>query len=98
MMPSIPILFMGSENWQASHVFNSNAFPGHTSIFVSPCMDCLSMLTFSVNQVEINIERDRNEFPDNIKRNEAFDGFTPDPNKPLQLHTACLQTIIVSLP
>ena len=82
MIPPIPILFVGPENWQASHVFNSNAFPVHAKNFVPPCMDCLSMLTFSVNQVELDINRDRNQFPDMIRGNRAFDGFTPDPNKP----------------
>ncbi len=82
MMSPIPILFVGPENWQASHVFNSNAFPVHAKIFVSPCMDCLSMLIFSVNQVEPNIKRDRNQFPDKVRTNKAFDGFTPDPSKP----------------
>ncbi len=82
MTTPIPILFVGPENWQASHVFNPNAFPGHAKVFVSPCMDCLSMLIYSVNQVEPNIKRDRNQFPDKVRTNKAFDGFTPDPNKP----------------
>ena len=82
MTTPIPILFVGPENWQASHVFNPNAFPGHAKVFVSLCMDCLSMFIYSVNQVEPNIQRDRNQFPDKVRTNKAFDGFTPDPNKP----------------
>ena len=82
MMTPIPIYLVGPENWEASHVFNSNAFPDHVKNFVFPCMDCLSMLIFSVNQVEPNIKRDRNQFPDKLRTNNAFDGFTPDPNNP----------------
>ena len=57
MMSPIPILFVGSEDWQ--------------------------VLTFSVNQVELNIKRDRNQFPDKVRRNKAFDGYISDPNKPV---------------
>jgi len=82
MMPATSILFVSPENWQASHVFNRNAFPIHAKKFVFPCMDCLSMLTFSVNQIELNIKRDRNQFPNNVRGNKALDDFIPDPNKP----------------
>ncbi len=82
MTTPIPIYIVGPENWEAYHLFNSNAFPDHVKSFVFPCMDCLSLLIFSVDQVEPNIKRDRNQFPDKLKTNKAFDGFTPDPNKP----------------
>lgn len=82
MKPPIPILFVGPENWQASYVFSTNAFPVDARFFVSPCMDCLSMLIFSVNQVELDIKLDRIQFPDEVRKNKAFNGFTPDPNKP----------------
>jgi len=82
MTTPIPIYIVGPENWEASHIFNSNAFPDHVKSFVFPCMDCLSLLIFSVDQVEPNIKRDRNQFPDKLKTNKAFHGFTPDPNKP----------------
>ena len=82
MKTPIPVFLVGPENWEAFHVFNLNAFPERVKTFVFPCMDYLSMLIFSVNQVGPNIRRDRNQFPDKLRTNKAFDGFTPDPNKP----------------
>ncbi|MBA7641566.1 hypothetical protein ES703_49251 [subsurface metagenome] len=82
MKMPIPIFIVGSENWEASHIFNPNAFPEHVKNFVFPCMDCLSMFIFLVNQVEPNIKRDKNQFLGKLRTNKAFDGLTPDPNKP----------------
>lgn len=78
----IPIFLIGPENWEASHVFNPNAFPVPVRNLVFSCMDCLSMFIFSVNQVEPNIERDRKQFLSKLRKNKAFYGFTPDPDKP----------------
>ena len=82
MKTPIPIFLIGPENWEASHVFNPNAFPVHVRNLVLSCMDCLSMFIFSVNQVEPNIERDRKQFLSKLRKNKAFYGFTPDPDKP----------------
>jgi hypothetical protein len=46
-------------------------------------MDSLSMLYFSVNQIGPYIESDRLEFLKELKANKGFDGFTPDPSKPI---------------
>ena len=40
------------------------------------------MFIFAVNQVEPNIESDRKQFLGKLRTNKAFDGFTPDPDKP----------------
>jgi len=83
MKRPIPVLLLGPENWEASHVFNTNAFPKHVADLVISCMDCLSMFTFSISQVEPNIKRDRKGFLRGLRTNKAFDGVTPDPNKPI---------------
>ena len=82
MKTPIQIWIVGQENFQASHVFNSNAFPRHVKGLVVPCMESLSIFSFSVNQVEPNLERDKGEFLRELKRNKALDGYIPDPNKP----------------
>ena len=35
MMTPIPIFIIGPENWEASHVFNPNAFPQHVVVPIS---------------------------------------------------------------
>ena len=77
------VFLVGPETWEASKVFNPVAFPEHVRDLAISCMDCLSMLSFSVNQVEPNIESDRREFLKRLRTNKAFEGFTPDPNKPI---------------
>ncbi len=83
MKTPIPIWIVGQENFQASHVFNSNAFPGHAKGLIVQCMESLSIFSFSVNQVGPNLERDKGEFLRELRRNKAFDGYIPDPNNPI---------------
>jgi len=83
MKTPIPIWIVGQENFQASHVFNSNAFPEHVKGLVVPCMESLSIFSFSVNQVGPSLERDKGEFLRELRRNKAFDGYIPDPNNPI---------------
>ena len=83
MKKPIPVCLLGPESWEASHVFNSNAFPEHVADLVILCMDSLSIFTFSIRQVEPYIERDRRGFMGALGTNKAFDGFTPDPKKPV---------------
>lgn len=83
MKTPIRVFLVGPENWEASNVFNPNAFPEYVRGLAVSCMDCLSMLSFSVNQVGPNIKSDRVEFLKGLRTNKAFDGFTPDPNKPI---------------
>ena len=83
MKTPIPIFLVGPENWEASNVFNPNAFPEYARGIVFSCIDCLSMLIFSANQVGPNIESDRVEFLKGLQTNKAFEGFTPDTNKPI---------------
>ena len=40
------------------------------------------MFIFAVNQIEPDIKRDREQFLGELRTNKAFDGFTPDPDKP----------------
>ncbi len=82
MKTPIQIWIVGQENFQASHIFNSNAFPGHVKGLVVPCMESLSIFAFSVNQVGPNLERDKGEFLRELKGNKALDSYIPDPNKP----------------
>jgi len=82
MKKLIQIWILGPENFQASHVFNSNAFPSHVAGLVISCTEILSVFSFSVNQVEPNIERYKEKFLRELQGNKALVAYTPDPNKP----------------
>ncbi len=82
MKTPIQIWILGQEYFQASHIFNSNAFPGRVKGLVIPCMESLSIFSFSVNQVRPNLEREKGDFLRELRRNKAFDGYIPDPNNP----------------
>lgn len=82
MKTPIPILLIGPEYWEASHIFNPNAFPVHVRNLVFLCADCLSVFIFTVNQIEPNIKIDREQFLERLQTNKELNSFTPDPNKP----------------
>lgn len=79
---TIPIIIVDRHFADASALLNPNAFPQMVRGDAAICGDRLAILTHSVEIVLYELELDRSRLLEEIRRNKAFAGFVPQPDKP----------------
>lgn len=79
---TIRAIIVDQHFWNASTLFNANAFPPHVRNGVTTCGDRLAILTHSVELVLREPGLDRHRLLEDICRHPSFAGFAPRPDKP----------------
>lgn len=81
----IPVVIVGPESWKSFGVLNPNAFPPCLKPDVMACADKLALISYSIQIIQREVDRDLSEFVKELNRNNAaFKGFIPDPEKPAE--------------
>jgi hypothetical protein len=78
----ISVVMVDPHFWEASALFNPNAFPPHAKADASVCGDRLAILTHSVELVLREPGLNPSLMLQQLRENPAFSGFKPPPNKP----------------
>jgi hypothetical protein len=82
---TIPVLVVDRHFWEASALFNPNAFPDRAKPEASLCGDRLAILTHSVEVLKADPGLSRGQLLNQVRNDPAWAGFKPDPEKPAVL-------------
>ena len=82
---TIPIIMVDAHFWQASRLFNPNAFPERVKTDALMCGDRLAILAHSVEVVLNEPGLDRRRLLEGIQREPSIAGFQPNSDKPTVL-------------
>lgn len=79
----VPIFMVGPESWKSLGILNPNAFSTNLRASATACADKLALISHSIGIIQKAIDRDLEAFTKQLNRNSAFNGFTPNPQKPV---------------
>ena len=82
---TVPIIMVDHHFWEASALFNPNAFPSRIRPEARTCGDRLAILTHSVEIVLSEPGLNRGRLLEQIRTHPSFVGFTPRADKPAVL-------------
>jgi hypothetical protein len=82
-MRFISLHVVGRELLYSQHIFNPNAFPSHVRSDVDACATKLSIIAYSLENIQREIQNDKLEFAHILNNDKAFIEFVPDPRKPV---------------
>lgn len=80
---TIRVIMVDPHFWNASALFNANAFPPRVRNDATICGDRLAILTHSVELVLREPGLDRYRLLDDIRKHPSFAGVAPRPDKPV---------------
>jgi len=82
MRNHIPVIIVGDLSRKSIGLFNPNAFPSELRNVAVNCGDQLALIENSLSSTITQIESQRIEFMNILKKDPSFKGFKPDPKKP----------------
>lgn len=78
----IPVIIVGPESWKSFGILNPNAFSSDLKPDVMACADKLALISYSIQIIQKEIDRDVNKFIKELNYGDAFKDFIPDLQKP----------------
>lgn len=79
----IPMFTVGPESWKSLGILNPNAFSTNLRSSAMACADKLALISYSIRIIQNAIDRDLEAFTKQLNHGTAFNGFAPNPQKPV---------------